>query len=757
MRKLLTLFTALLFVGTMWALEKSFDKSGFSSTDKTETKAPITVTFDEVTINNQQIRFSSGKKMVVSAASGYEMSEISVATNSSENYISPLGHTVSTGTWSRVSDKNYKWTGTASSVTFTPNSAIRITTVTVTYAASSSTTCADPSFSVEEGNFIEDFNLELSCTTEGASIYYTTDGTNPTTSSTLYNNENPIAISATTTVKAFAVKAGLDNSQIVSATYTKVEPVTTTTIDFETNNLSLYVKWKFENIGIHTATITAHGGSYYGSNVNSGDNATQTASITSKEAIANPQVLRFYISKESTNTTESTWNVAVSDDNSVWTDVASFDATDMSKGEWLKCEADLTSYTNVYVRISYAGSGAKRAIDDIEFITPPTYASLQALVAAEVDAGTIVVVSFSDIKITDKEATGVYLNVKDKDGENDIELYSSANIPNTWNINGAVSGSSISGTWKYFSEDELWYLTVANWDAISYKAYTALEWDAATGTGYTVGKENVLPTLTITGGITPSYTSSDPLVASIDDEGNVTVNKAGSTTITASYAGDATHLAAEDAAYTLTTYAPEIVVISGEATKTAYEKGDAFEHVGLVATVAYGDLSELDVTDLATWTTDLTDNKVEAAGEVTITATWQGLSDDATVAVTLLTHEVTFDDPENGDIVVKANGVAISTGDHLLKGDVITVEDTPDSGFALATLNAVTTSATTDIKESKSFTIGTEDVEIVAVFSKATALEDVETSVKAVKLLRNGILLIEKNGHTYNAMGQLVK
>ena len=40
---------------------------------------------------------------------------------------------------------------------------------------------------------------------------------------------------------------------------------------------------------------------------------------------------------------------------------------------------------------------------------------------------------------------------------------------------------------------------------------------------------------------------------------------------------------------------------------------------------------------------------------------------------------------------------------------------------------------------------------------KPTALEDVETSVKAVKVLRNGILLIEKNGHTYNAMGLLIK
>ena len=39
----------------------------------------------------------------------------------------------------------------------------------------------------------------------------------------------------------------------------------------------------------------------------------------------------------------------------------------------------------------------------------------------------------------------------------------------------------------------------------------------------------------------------------------------------------------------------------------------------------------------------------------------------------------------------------------------------------------------------------------------ATALEDVETSVKAVKVLRNGVLYIEKAGKTYNAQGQLVK
>lgn len=151
-----------LSVGQIWADTKSFDKTGFSSSDKTETKAPITVTFDEVTINNQQIRFSSGKKMVVSAASGYSMSEISVATNSSETYISPLGNSVSTGTWSKVSATNYRWTGSATSVTFTPNSACRITTVTVTYAASASCT-TNPTVSAGSNSSVTSTTARVSC------------------------------------------------------------------------------------------------------------------------------------------------------------------------------------------------------------------------------------------------------------------------------------------------------------------------------------------------------------------------------------------------------------------------------------------------------------------------------------------------------------------------------------------------------------------------------------------------------------------
>lgn len=54
----------------------------------------------------------------------------------------------------------------------------------------------------------------------GAEIRYTTDGTNPTSASTLYSSA--ITLSATTTVKAIAIKDGVSSS-VASATFTKSE------------------------------------------------------------------------------------------------------------------------------------------------------------------------------------------------------------------------------------------------------------------------------------------------------------------------------------------------------------------------------------------------------------------------------------------------------------------------------------------------------------------------------------------------------
>jgi len=67
----------------------------------------------------------------------------------------------------------------------------------------------------------------LTTTTTGAAIYYTLDGSAPTSENTEYSE--PITISQDTIIKAIAVKAGLNNSNVLAAAYT-IE--TTVTSDF---------------------------------------------------------------------------------------------------------------------------------------------------------------------------------------------------------------------------------------------------------------------------------------------------------------------------------------------------------------------------------------------------------------------------------------------------------------------------------------------------------------------------------------------
>ncbi|MCM3722523.1 chitobiase/beta-hexosaminidase C-terminal domain-containing protein [Solibacillus isronensis] len=63
-------------------------------------------------------------------------------------------------------------------------------------------------------------NVTLSTTTQNATIYYTTDGSEPTTESTVYNGSTGIIVDEAMTIKAFATASDLANSEVATFDYT---------------------------------------------------------------------------------------------------------------------------------------------------------------------------------------------------------------------------------------------------------------------------------------------------------------------------------------------------------------------------------------------------------------------------------------------------------------------------------------------------------------------------------------------------------
>ena len=133
--------------------------------------------------------------------------------------------TIGTGSLNGTSDVTVNSTsaatGTVLTVTVT-GIAKGVKCYYISYTCTSSTdpTCETPTFSPAAGTYTSAQNVTISTETAGATIYYTTDGTDPTTSSTQYSGA--INVSSTTTIKAIAAAEDHNNSPVASATYTIV-------------------------------------------------------------------------------------------------------------------------------------------------------------------------------------------------------------------------------------------------------------------------------------------------------------------------------------------------------------------------------------------------------------------------------------------------------------------------------------------------------------------------------------------------------
>ncbi|MFZ5645809.1 MAG: phage major capsid protein [Bacillota bacterium] len=91
-------------------------------------------------------------------------------------------------------------------------------TTSVLFAQDVANTVATPKALPIAGAYTGAQSVALTCDTVGATIYYTVDGSTPDATKTAYNG--PIAVAATATIKAIAIKAGMTNSAVLSATYT---------------------------------------------------------------------------------------------------------------------------------------------------------------------------------------------------------------------------------------------------------------------------------------------------------------------------------------------------------------------------------------------------------------------------------------------------------------------------------------------------------------------------------------------------------
>lgn len=178
--------------------------------------------------NNSDARVYAKGSVTVTAPTGVKMTKI-VFTLSSQGQARLGGITASTGTIKTQAkgDLTVEWSGEASSVTFTVGDKAIYSNNTgnaqqfcfnkVTITTGSSTKVATPIFTPAAGAVVAGTKVSIS-STEGATIYYTTDGTTPTALSTAYSA--PIAIEKAMTIKAIAVKEGLENSEVATAAYT---------------------------------------------------------------------------------------------------------------------------------------------------------------------------------------------------------------------------------------------------------------------------------------------------------------------------------------------------------------------------------------------------------------------------------------------------------------------------------------------------------------------------------------------------------
>jgi len=223
-QKLRLMMTMLLLavMGSAWAETTetiTFSEKGFANGTEVTTVegTSFSVLFNKGTNSNTPKYYTSGAAVRVYGGGYFTVSSSQTITKIVVTFGSSDGsNTITTDV---DSYSNGTWTGSANSVKFTVGGSSgnrRIASITVT-TEDGVEKVKTPTFSIEAGEVAKGTVVNFNCATEGVTYYYTTDGTDPTTSSAPGSS---YTVNADVTLKVIAVKEGMENSEVATASYT---------------------------------------------------------------------------------------------------------------------------------------------------------------------------------------------------------------------------------------------------------------------------------------------------------------------------------------------------------------------------------------------------------------------------------------------------------------------------------------------------------------------------------------------------------
>ena len=255
MKRVIFSLLMLMLASAAWAVDVVFDATVDVGTGST-TAAEYTITKDGITLDVEQgmangvhYRFYKNKKVVITSAIGPMTKIVFECIGSGDQQYGPGGFTAEPGDYVPI-EKQGIWVGCADRVVFTAtNFQVRATKITVTVGGEVG--LFPPHITPAGGTYYGPVDVSMSCSTEGAEIFYTTDGSTPTTASTLYTAS--FKVSEATTVKAISAKDDMV-SEVVTASYDIAPSVCLGDLEAMDNNERLVFD--------HEATVLYQYGNY---------------------------------------------------------------------------------------------------------------------------------------------------------------------------------------------------------------------------------------------------------------------------------------------------------------------------------------------------------------------------------------------------------------------------------------------------------------------------------------------------------------